>query len=489
MEEKTRGKTRPGRGGGSNAAPPRPLEGSALPRESPSTATRNRPTTSGDVASRTSGVSRSVLLERQASAALRELWALASADAAMPPRAAAAASAIRAWASPFAPGGGNTADLAAALVAVDRAGVLFALEGGAADTADRGRGSGSGSSAPDRGASASSARGLLADLEEDPSEDRTEDRTSLEASLGSTSRAPAPSALAATARDAARRREAAALAATPGFAAALAAAAASARAAGDARALWRVARLARVPADDAGFRTSRGKPESEGSGGIPSGIGGTDAVGANPKGKPNGGISGSDGTVAKEEPDGGADPITSRVGDASLAPIREEKPLGGRGSETKPRGESETHPPASEKPPVEGANADPLLFSPASAIARGSGPPRAPARLPGGAAVWGDVETWRGMERAAALDPRLFPENLGRRIRSGGASPDARRRRSPRRWPPSASPRAPSPRSSPSSDPSRRRRPSRDDSSKEGETRATPLRAYRRAEESEESEE
>ena len=189
-----------------------------------------------------------------------------------------------------------------------------------------------------------------------------------------------------------------------------------------------MARLARVPADDAGFRTSRGKPESEGSGGIPSGIGGTDAVGANPKGKPNGGISGSDGTVAKEEPDGGADPITSRVGDASLAPIREEKPLGGRGSETKPRGESETHPPASEKPPVEGANADPLLFSPASAIARGSGPPRAPARLPGGAAVWGDVETWRGMERAAALDPRLFPENLGRRIRSGGASPDARRR-------------------------------------------------------------
>ena len=367
-----------------------------------------------------------MLLERQASAALRELWALASADAAMPPRAAAAASAIRAWASPFAPGGGNTADLAAALVAVDRAGVLFALEGGAADAADRGRGSGS--SAPDRGASASSARGLLADLEEDPSEDRTEDRTSLEASLGSTSRAPAPSALAAAARDAARRREAAALAATPGFAAALAAAAASARAAGDARALWRVARLARVPADDAGFRTSRGKPESEGSGGIPSGIGGTDAVGANPKGKPNGGISGSDGTVAKEEPDGGADPITSRVGDASLAPIREEKPLGGRGSETKPRGESETHPPSVGEAPVEGANADPLLFSPASAIARGSGPPRAPARLPGGAAVWGDVETWRGMERAAALDPRLFPENLGRRIRSGGASPDARRR-------------------------------------------------------------
>ena len=42
--------------------------------------------------------------------------------------------------------------------------------------------------------------------------------------------------------------------------------------------------------------------------------------------------------------------------------------------------------------------------------------------------MWGDVETWRGMERAAALDPRLFPENLGRRIRSGGASPDARRR-------------------------------------------------------------
>ena len=68
---------------------------------------------------------------------LRELWALASADASMSTRAAVAAAAIRAVPSPFAPkGAAFPAAAAAELAATDLVGVVLALEGGGATESD-----------------------------------------------------------------------------------------------------------------------------------------------------------------------------------------------------------------------------------------------------------------------------------------------------------------------------------------------------------------
>ena len=124
---------------GSPLASPRRLDGSASsspppppPRAGYAAAVRASgasPVTPGAVYSEHTDVDAARVLASR----LRELWALASADASMSARAAVAAAAIRAVPSPFAPEGAAFAAAAAAeLAATDLAGVALALEGGGA---------------------------------------------------------------------------------------------------------------------------------------------------------------------------------------------------------------------------------------------------------------------------------------------------------------------------------------------------------------------
>ena len=244
---------------------------------------------------------------------LRELWALASADASISARAAVAAAAIRAVPSPFAPEGAAFAAAAAAeLAATDLAGVALALEGGGAVESDR------------RGRSSSpllKAGVALMSLEEEHGESSASPAAAA-AALASPLAAPPTAAerkmkaaeaagrAASVAADEAaararRAEEAAAIAATPGALAVVHAAAAAAAAVGDASLLLRVLAVARVPSSSSSF--------------------------------------------------------SEHLTDAD--PSAEES------------------------------------FDPAVAVANGD-VGRVLCRLPGGAALWGDVRTWRGIESA-----------------------------------------------------------------------------------------
>jgi hypothetical protein len=304
---------------GSPLASPRRLDGSAPPPPPPPPragyaaavrASGASPVTPGAAYSeQTDADAARVLASR-----LRELWALASADASMSARAAVAAAAIRAVPSPFAPEGAAFAAAAAAeLAATDLAGVALALEGGgAADGERRGRGPSPLLKAGVALMSLEEEQGespsfLAAAAERIANPEKAAPPTAAERKMKA-AEAAGRAALAAAdeaAARASRAEEAAAIAATPGALAVVHAAAAAAAAAGDASTLLRALAVARVASSSSSF--------------------------------------------------------SEHLADAD--PSAEES------------------------------------FDPAVAVANGD-VGRVLCRLPGGAALWGDVRTWRGIESA-----------------------------------------------------------------------------------------
>jgi len=192
---------------------------------------------------------------------LRELWALASADASMSTRAAVAAAAIRAVPSPFAPEGAVFAAAAAAeLAATDLVGVVLALEGGGAAESDGLRrgpspllkaGVALMSLEEEHGESLSSPAAAAAALTSPPAAPPTAAERRMKAAEAA-GRAASAAADEAAAR-AARAEEAAAIAVTPGALAVVHAAAAAAAAAGDASLLLRALGVARVASSSSSF--------------------------------------------------------------------------------------------------------------------------------------------------------------------------------------------------------------------------------------------
>ena len=259
-------------------------------------------------------------------AKLRELWALASADAAMPARARVTATAIRAVASPFAPGGAASA--AAELAATDLHGVVLALEGfGALERTAKAR-------APSQLLKSGVA---LMSLEEEQGESSPAPATTPAAPATAAERkmkaAEAAFRAASAAADeaaarAGRAEEAAAIASTPGALAVVHAAAAAAAAAGDAGVLIRLLAVTRVVSSSSSFSEALGLA-SLGEG------------------------------------------LTGLGGDEALTAVTEKE-------------ES---------------------FDPAVATANGD-VGRVLCRLPGGATLWGDVRTWRGIEQARVCSPK-----------------------------------------------------------------------------------
>ncbi len=304
---------------GSPLASPRRLDGSAPPPPPPPPragyaaalrASGASPVTPGAAYSeQTDADAARVLASR-----LRELWALASADASMSARAAVAAAAIRAVPSPFAPEGAAFAAAAAAeLAATDLAGVALALEGGgAADGERRGRGPSPLLKAGVALMSLEEEQGespsfLVAAAERIANPEKAAPPTAAERKMKA-AEAAGRAALAAAdeaAARASRAEEAAAIAATPGALAVVHAAAAAAAATGDASTLLRALAVARVASSSSSFSEHL----------------------------------------------------------ADVDPSAEES------------------------------------FDPAVAVANGD-VGRVLCRLPGGAALWGDVRTWRGMESA-----------------------------------------------------------------------------------------
>jgi len=304
---------------GSPLASPRRLDGSAPPPPPPPPragyaaalrASGASPVTPGAAYSeQTDADAARVLASR-----LRELWALASADASMSARAAVAAAAIRAVPSPFAPEGAAFAAAAAAeLAATDLAGVALALEGGgAADGERRGRGPSPLLKAGVALMSLEEEQGespsfLVAAAERIANPEKAAPPTAAERKMKA-AEAAGRAALAAAdeaAARASRAEEAAAIAATPGALAVVHAAAAAAAAAGDASTLLRALAVARVASSSSSFSEHL----------------------------------------------------------ADVDPSAEES------------------------------------FDPAVAVANGD-VGRVLCRLPGGAALWGDVRTWRGIESA-----------------------------------------------------------------------------------------
>ena len=189
---------------------------------------------------------------------LRELWALASADAAMPARATVAAAAIRAVCSPFAPGGASFAAAAAAeLAAMDLHGVLLALEGGGAPELINSTHVPSPllktgvvlmSLEEEQGESVASPAPAFASPPTAPPTAAERKMKAAEAAV----RAASAAADEAAAR-AGRAEEAAAIASTPGALAVVHAAAAAAAAAGDAGVLIRLLAVTRVVSSSSSF--------------------------------------------------------------------------------------------------------------------------------------------------------------------------------------------------------------------------------------------